>query len=443
MKYVIIGGDAAGMSAAMQIFKYDAKAKITIIEKGEVYSYAQCGIPYVISGDVKSKKELIARDVTIYREKFGMTALVNHEVQQIDVPNKTIIGINNRSSEQFKIEYDKLLIASGANPNIPNWDGVQFPNVHTLKNFTHMEEIMNQLNNDIKNITIIGGGYIGLEMAESFRKLDKNVKIINRSKFVGNIFDTDMAKHIHEEAEKQGVNIVTNESTKKIIGDKKAQYVVTDKGKHKTDLVLISIGISPNNSFLNDTKVKLTKRNAIIVNKWMETNVKDIYAAGDCATQYHRIKQLNDHIPLGTHANKQGRIAGMNMVGEKRQFKGIVGSTILRFFDLALGKTGLSETETKKLNIPYETIVMEGNHIANYYPGAKTLHIKMLYNSETKQLLGAQVIGEEGVDKRIDVLAVALYNEMKMEQLEDLDLSYAPPFNGVWDPIQRAARQAK
>lgn len=443
MQYVIIGGDAAGMSAAMQIYKYDREANITIIEKGEIYSYAQCGIPYVISGDVPSKDHLIVRSPQTYREKFGMNALVNHEVHQIDTKNQMITGVQTKTKESFEIQYDKLLIASGASPNIPDWEGIQFSNVHTVKSIPDMEQIMNQLTEDVKHVTIIGGGYIGLEMAESFHKLDKHVKIINRGDSVGKIFDKEMATYIHQEAKDKGVELVFEENTIRFDGNEKAEYVITDKTKHETDLVIISIGISPNTNFLLETDVELFDNKAVVVNEQMETNVKNIYAAGDCATQFHRIKNDHDYIPLGTTANKQGRIAGMNMVGQDRKFKGVVGSSILKFLDLSLGKTGLSAKEAEQLNLAYKEIFIKENQHASYYPDAKTLCIKLIYHQETMQLLGGQIIGAEGVDKRVDLLAVALFNEMTMQDLEDLDLSYAPPYNGVWDPVQRAARKAE
>ncbi|GAE27896.1 pyridine nucleotide-disulfide oxidoreductase [Halalkalibacter wakoensis JCM 9140] len=217
--------------------------------------------------------------------------------------------------------------------------------------------------------------------------------------------------------------------------------MLTDKGQLDADLVVIAIGVKPNTSFLNGTGIHLFTNGAIKVNSFMETNIKDVYAAGDCATQYHRIKERDDYIPLGTHANKQGRLAGKAMVGAPRPFQGIVGTSIIKFFDLSLGRTGLSEAEIEAQGYPYETISATLPHIAGYYPEPKNLHIRMSYHTETEQLLGAQVIGEAGVDKRIDVLATALFHHMRVSELEDLDLAYAPPYNGVWDPIQRTARR--
>src|SRR5699024_10911435 len=442
MKYIIIGGDAAGMSAAMQLLKHDKEAEITILERGEYYSYAQCGIPYVVSGDIASKDKLIVRKAETYRDKFGMDARTNHEVTSIDPAKKIVCGVNLQTDEKFELTYDKLLIATGADANIPKWSGMRFKNVFTLKDIPDLEKIMTELDGNVKKVTIIGGGYIGLEMAEAFNRIGKEVTVINRGNQVANMFDADMTSYIEAEAEKHGIEFVYGEDTKEITGDEKAEFVITDKGKHATDLVLISIGVTPNTAFLQETDVNQAKNGAVLTNDFMETNVTDIYAAGDCATQYHRVKKKFDFVPLGTHANKQGRIAGINMTGQKRIFKGIVGSSIMKFLDLSLGKTGLSAKEAERLELHYKTVSITTRHIAGYYPGAKKLRIKLVYHKKTRELLGGQVIGEAGVDKRIDVLAVAIFNKMKINDLEDLDLSYAPPYNGVWDPIQRAARKA-
>lgn len=442
MKYIIIGGDAAGMSAAMQLLKHDKQAAITILERGAYYSYAQCGLPYVVSGDIASTDKLVVRSAETYQKKFGMDARTNHEVTSVDPVEKTVCGVNLQTDEKFELSYDKLLIATGADAIIPKWSGLRFQNVFTLKDIPDLEKIMAELDQDVKKVTIIGGGYIGLEMAEAFNRIEKEVTVINRGNQVANIFDADMTSYIETEAEKHGITFIYGEDTKEITGDEQAEYVVTDKGKHATDLVLISIGVTPNTTFLQQTDVNQAKNGAVLTNDFMETNVRGIYAAGDCATQYHRVKKKFDFIPLGTHANKQGRIAGLNMAGQKRAFKGIVGSSIMKFMDLSLGKTGLSAKEAERLGLPYKTVSITSRHIAGYYPGAKKLRIKLVYNEKTRELLGGQAIGEAGVDKRIDVLAVAIFNKMKIDDLEDIDLTYAPPYNSVWDPIQRAARKA-
>ncbi|GGB40336.1 FAD-dependent oxidoreductase [Fictibacillus barbaricus] len=443
MKYCIIGGDAAGMSAAMQIVRNQENPDITVLEKGGIYSYGQCGLPYVVGGLIPSTERLIARSIETFREKYGMDARTFHEVNAVDTVSKTVSGIHTKTGEPFEVGYDKLLIATGVRPIIPKqWTGAHLKGIYPLKTIPDAEELMAGLK-DVQHVTIIGGGYIGLEMAENVLRLGKSVRIIQRSNQLGSIFDEDLAPYIHEEAEKHGIELCLEEEVLGFKGDDHVQFVKTAKKDYPTDLVIVSVGVKPNTEFLKDTDVALNEQGVAVVNERMETNVNGVYAAGDCATHYHRIKKLNDHIPLGTTANKQGRIAGLNMAGVEKHFKGIVGSSIIQFMDLSLGKTGLSNKEAKKLNLPYDEIKITSKSHAGYYPDPKKLELKLTYHKETKKLLGGQIIGAEGVDKRIDVLATALYHEMDVEELADLDLSYAPPYNGSWDPIQQAARRSK
>ncbi|RKQ37969.1 CoA-disulfide reductase [Oceanobacillus halophilus] len=443
MRYVIIGGVAAGMSAAMEIIRTDQSAQVTVLEKGEDYSYGQCGLPYVIGGIIPSLDKVIARSVETFREKYHIDARINTEVTSIDAKQQTVSGIHTNTKEKFQITYDRLLIASGSDPIVPDWNGVHLKGIHTLKTMPDTTEIMKDLTDDRKHVTIVGGGYVGLEMAENFKNLGKHVSLIQRGEQVANIFDEEMAELIHDEARKEGIELILGESVQGFSGDGRVESVHTDKQSYKTDFVLIGIGVQPNTNMLKDTGIYINGQGAIHVNAYMETSLKNIYAAGNCATQYHIIKQVDDYIPLGTTANKQGRIAGANMAGNALTFNGIVGTSIMKFFDLTLGRTGLSEKEAKRYKLPYEVQVTQANSHAGYYPGGETLHIKLIFHKETKQLLGGQVIGKSGVDKRIDVLATALYNKMTIHQLLDLDLAYAPPYNGVWDPVQQMARKVK
>ncbi|MCM3575615.1 CoA-disulfide reductase [Mesobacillus subterraneus] len=443
MKILIIGGDAAGMSAAMQMVRNSSGHEITVLEKGGVYSYGQCGLPYVISGKIESTDRLIARTQSTFKEKYGIDARVFHEVQKVDSENKMVSGINHSNGETFSLPYDRLLIATGVSPVIPKWEGVTLPGIFSLKTIPDAKAIMDYLDKDIKNVTVIGGGYIGLEMAESFAELGKKVTIIERNEQLAKIFDTDMAELIHEEAVKQGIVLKMGESVEAFGGSDHVESVKTDKGEYETDLVLVAVGVKPNTYFLEGTGIKTIGNGAIQVNAYMQTSVEDIYAAGDCATQYHRVKEKDDHVPLGTHANKQGQIAGLNMVDVHKTFKGIVGTSIIKFFDLTLGRTGLSEIEAKRLNIPCGSVTITANDIAGYYPDDKKMKLKLVYHKETHKVLGGQIIGENGVDKRTDVLATAIFHSMTTEELLDLDLAYAPPYNGVWDPIQQAARRVE
>ncbi|MFC4319973.1 FAD-dependent oxidoreductase [Litchfieldia salsa] len=441
MKLVIIGGDAAGMSAAMQIVRNSTNHEITVLEKGGIYSYGQCGLPYVISGKIESTDRLIARTQEEFRDKYGIDARIFHEVNSINPKTKTVSGIDHNTGMTFDLAYDRLLIATGVSPVVPDWEGVSLEGVFTLKTIPDARKMIEYINRDVQNVTVIGGGYIGLEMAESFADLGKKVTLIERNEQLAKIFDKDMADFIHEEAEKNKVVLKLEESVEAFYGNERVQSVKTNKGEYQSDLVLIAVGVKTNTSFLDGTGIVTGINGAIRVNAFMETNVDDIYAAGDCATQFHRIKEKEDHIPLGTHANKQGQIAGLNMIDISKSFKGVVGSSIIKFFSLTLGRTGISESEASLLNIPVKSATIKATDIAGYYPDRKQMTIKLTYHSESRKLLGAQVIGENGVDKRIDVLATALFHSMKIEELLDLDLSYAPPYNGVWDPIQQAARR--
>ncbi|MDC3413280.1 CoA-disulfide reductase [Aquibacillus sp. 3ASR75-11] len=440
MRYVIIGGDAAGMSAAMQIVRKGQNADIVTLEKGDIYSYGQCGLPYTIGGLISSTDKLIARTVEAFREQ-GIDAKTNHEVARVDPVKKAVYGTDTLSGKSFEYRYDKLLLATGASPGVPNIRGIDLTGVHTLKTIADAKQIMEDLNHDVEQVTIVGGGYIGLEMAEAFKLLGKQVRIIEHGDHLAKIFDADMATLIHEEADKQGITVHTNEKVEVLKGEERVEVVQTDKASYPCDLVLISVGIRPNTKLIEGTEIATGIKGAIRVNRYMETNVRDVYAAGDCAEQYHIVKEKDDYIPLGSTANKQGRIAGLNMIGLAKTFKGVTGTSVIKFMDLTLGRTGISEKEAQALNLPYATVRIGSLDIAGYYPDNDPLHVKLIFRKDDERLLGGQLIGKNGVDKRVDVLATALYHGMRLHELEDLDLGYAPPFNSTWDPLQQAARR--
>ncbi|MFF2753752.1 FAD-dependent oxidoreductase [Psychrobacillus sp. NPDC058041] len=440
MEYVIIGGDAAGMSAAMEIIRKDPTAKITTLEKGDIYSYGQCGLPYVVGKHVPSSTDVIARSVEMFRSKYGINAKTGYEVTNIDVVNKKVSGNILQEGDTFELQYDRLLIATGASPVIPDWDGSRLTGIHTIKTIPNTEAIIADLEH-AHQVTIIGGGYIGLEMAENFAILGKKVRIIQRGDQLAGIFDKDMATLIYKEAANHHIEVILNEEVISISGEERVEEVLTNKGSYQTDLVLIAVGVKPTTEFLKNTGISTLPNGAIIVNAHLETNVEGVYAAGDCATHFHRIKQKDDYIPLGTTANKQGRLAGFNMMGNVEEFKGIVGTSIMKFFDLTIGKTGLSEKELNQLGIQYETHMQQATDIAGYFPDKELMHIKLLYRRDNQLLLGGQIIGGKGVDKRIDVLATALFHQMAVTDLLDLDLAYSPPYNGVWDPLQQLAKR--
>ncbi|KHE73233.1 CoA-disulfide reductase [Halobacillus sp. BBL2006] len=443
MKIVIIGGDAAGMSAAMQIVRNSEGHEIITIERGEITSYGQCGLPYVVSGDVESTEDLVARTPETFQNKYGIDVRTLHEVTKVDCDHKIVYGMNHRTGEEFEQKYNRLLIATGADPILPPWDGRDLKGIFSLKTIPDVQAIMDDLSHDIQNVTIIGGGYIGLEMAESLVEIGKNVRIIDRGKQLAKIFDEDMGRLIHEEAENHGIQFNLGESVEEFKGQDRVQTIVTDKGEYDSDFVLVAVGVTPNTAFLEGTGIAKGIKDAIEVNAFMETSIMHIYAAGDCATQFHRVKQRSDYVPLGTHANKQGRAAGLNIIGKRKVFQGIVGTSILKFFDLTLARTGISEKEAEQEHLPFRKILIESTHAAGYYSKEDPLTVKLLYHEDSRKLLGGQIIGKQGTDKRLDVLATALYHEMTVDELADLDLAYAPPYNSVWDPIQQAARRAE
>lgn len=440
MKYVIIGGDAAGMSAAMEIYRNVPGAEITSLERGFIYSYGQCGLPYVVDGRISSTKRLIARDVETFRDKYGIDARVGYEVNGIDVDKQLVFG-TQASGEAFELPYDKLLIATGADPTMPVKKGAHLAGIHTVKTIPQLEDLLADLTPDIETVTIIGGGYIGLEMAETIHACGKKVRLIQRSSYVARILDEEFAQHVHDEAKKNDIELLLNTDVEAFEGQHRVEQVLTDKDALQTDLVIMAVGIKPNTQFLEGTGIAMLKNGAIIVNRHLETSIENIYAAGDCATHFNIVKERLDYIPLGTTANKQGRLAGLNMSGKFAPFRGIVGTSILKFFNLTIATTGINEQKAKELGFDYEAFKLSARHIAGYYPGAQRMYIKIIVRKRDQLLLGAQIVGPSGVDKRIDVFATALYSKMTLPDLLDLDLAYAPPFNGVWDPLQQIARK--
>ncbi len=445
MKYVIIGGDAAGMSAATQIRRLKPESEVVVFEKGKILSYAQCGLPYYVAGLVPTSEDLIARTKEQFEEKYGINIHLSHEITGINTDKQLVRGNDLEKGISFEENYDYLLIATGGEAIVPPWTGVDLERVSVLKTIPDADRILDWLdkNPEITKVTVIGGGYIGLEMAEAFHLKGKEVQIIDIADQLNASFDPDMAIHAKEELEKKGIKVSLNEEVKGFKGDSKVRSVETDKGEYPTDLVIVAIGIKPNSHFAKDAGIELGPKGAIKVNEKMQTSIPNIYAAGDCATHYHIVKEQDDFIPLGTTANKQGRIAGTNLGGGDASFKGIVGTAVMKVLDLDMARTGLSEKEAKALNLEYETVSIRSRHHATYYPNAKRLFIKLVFDKNNRRLLGGQVVGYEGVDKRIDILAIAITQKLTIDELQDLDLSYAPPFNGVWDPVQQASRVAE
>ncbi|NLK64677.1 MAG: FAD-dependent oxidoreductase [Tissierellia bacterium] len=429
MRIVIIGAVAAGTSAATEIRRKNKEAEIIIYEKDKYISYAGCGMPYYISNETESFSSLVPRDAEFFKEKHNIDIYIEHEVKSVNPEDKTLV-VKNTSGE-FMDRYDKLIIATGASPVKPDLKGADRDNVFLLRNIKDMISIKNYIE-EIKpsSTAIVGSGFIGLEMCESFKFLGLDVTIIARSKISKGI-DNELSLYIEDHLREKGVNVYTNTKTVEI----NDQGVVLDKGSLvKADMVLLATGAKPNVTLAKNMGVDIGITGAIKVDKHMKTNIDDVYSCGDCIEMYSFINGAPLYRPLGSTANKTGTIAGSNVIGTKEEFKGILGTAIYRVFDLTVGMTGFSEEEAIKHGYNVVTITdIRANKPE--YMGGKPIIIKALAEKETGRLLGAQMVGYEGVDRRLDVFVTASTLNAKAEDLMHLDLAYAPPYSTPRDPL--------
>jgi NADPH-dependent 2,4-dienoyl-CoA reductase/sulfur reductase-like enzyme len=440
---VIIGGDAAGMSAASKVRRNQSEREIIVFEKSAYTSYSACGIPYFISETVKDTEELVVRNPKTFREKYNIDVRTMHLVLEVDTAHKRIKVLNKEKNEEFWQEYDQLLIATGGKPYCPDIEGKDADNafgISTLKSGINIENYIEE--KKPKSAVIIGGGYIGLEMAEALLIRGLKVTLVNRSKEVMNTLDPDMGAMVSEAMRNLGVTLYCEEELKSFeIDGNLIKAVVTDKQTIPTDIVVFGMGSSPNTAFLTGSGIEFGVRNAIKVDAQMKTNIKDIWAAGDCTETLHLISHKHVYIALGSIANKTGLVAGSSIAGETPVFPGVVGTAVCKICSYEVARTGLLEKDLKNLNIDYVTDTIKSKTRAHYYPNAKDITVKLLAEKNSGRLLGGQIIGEEGAAKRIDVLATALTHNLTLQNIIDLDLSYAPPFSPVWDPVQTAARK--
>lgn len=442
-KIVVIGGDAAGMSAASKIRREQADCEIIVFEKSEYTSYSACGIPYFISGEVEEWEELIVRTPEQFKEKYNIQAKTFHEVLEVNTDENKVLVHNYNDKTQFWESYDHLLIATGGKafcPTVENHTADGIFGIQTITSGQKVDAFITK--HKPKKAVIVGGGYIGLEMAEALVLKGLKVTIVNRSEEVMNTLDPDMGKKVHDILVNLGVAIFNTESLKHFEAkDGIVTAVVTDKKTIKTDLVILGMGTSPNTSFLEKSKIKLSERKAIKVNRNQQTNIKNVWSAGDCAETKNLVTNKPFYIALGTVANKTGLVAGTNIAGGNIKFPGVVATAVCKICSYEIARTGLLEKECVDYKIDYVTTVIKSKTRAGYFPGAKDIYVKLLAEKETGKLLGGQIIGEEGAAKRIDVLATALIYKLTLQNIIDLDLSYAPPFSPVWDPVQTAARK--
>lgn len=442
-KLIVIGGDAAGMSAASKVRREQPDFEIVVFEKSEFTSYSACGIPYFISGIVENLEDLIVRSPEKFIEKYNIQVKTLHEVIEVDTDQNRVLVHNYNDKTQFWESYDELLIATGGKsfcPEVENHTVDGIFGIQTLSSGKKVDAFIEE--HQPKNAVIVGGGYIGLEMAEALILTGIKVTIIDRAPEVMATLDPDMGKKVHEVLENLGVTIYNSESLSHF--EEKngiVSGVVTDKKTIKTDMVILGMGTAPNTAFLINSKIKLSDKKAIKVNRKQQSNIKNVWAAGDCAETRNLVSKKPFYIALGTVANKTGLVAGTNISGGDLKFPGVVATAVCKICVYEIARTGLLEKECKEFKIDFVSTTIKSKTRAGYFPGAKDIFVKLIAEKKTGRLLGGQIIGEEGAAKRIDVLATALTCKLNLQNIIDLDLSYAPPFSPVWDPVQTAARK--
>ena len=439
---VIIGGVAAGMSCAAKLQRETTEVNITVYEKGEFISYGACGLPYYIGDLIKDPKELIVRTPEDYQEK-RMDVRIHHEVLAVDPSKKSVTVKDLKNNQTFEKTYDSLLIATGAAPITPGFMQGAPKNVFTLRDVPDGNNIKEAaMAPEIKNIVIVGGGYIGLELVESFHTLGKNVTLVNRSGKIMKTYDEEIREVLFKELAEKSINLHLSDSVEGFTRNDEGyvSHVKTDRNAYKADLVVMAIGVAPSTEFLEGTGIETLKNGAVITNERMETNIEDIYAAGDCATVHHKLLDMPVHIPLATHASKQGRLLAEILAGKDRSFPGALGTSVVKILDLTLAQTGLSEKQAKDHNFNYQTNFIKTSHRAGYYPDNTPVYIKYLFDKDTKVLLGAQMVGPEGIAHRINTLALAVDRGLTLEDILLSDFAYAPPFSATWDALQVAAK---
>lgn len=440
MKVVIIGGVAGGATAAARIRRLDETAEILVFERSGYISYANCGLPYYIGDVITDPEALTLQTPESFFSRFRVTMKVRHEVTAIHPERNTVSVTNLETGEEFEESYDKLLLSPGAKPTQPKLPGTGISKLFTLRTVEDTFRIKEYINQkQPKSVVLAGGGFIGLELAENLRELGMDVTIVQRPKQLMNPFDADMAAFIHNEMRSHGVRLALGHTVEGFEEKEgKVQVLLKDETPLQADMVILAIGVTPDTWLAKNAGLKLGIKDSIVVNDRMETSVPNIYAVGDAVQVKHYVTGLDALISLAGPANKQGRIAADNICGGDSRYQGSQGSSVIKVFDMTAASTGVNETNARKAGLDVDKVILSPMSHAGYYPGGKVMTMKVVFEKETYRLLGAQIVGYEGVDKRIDVLATAIHAGMKATELKDLDLAYAPPYSSAKDPVNMA-----
>lgn len=440
MKVVIVGGVAGGATAAARIRRLDESAQILVFERSGYVSYANCGLPYYIGGVITDSEELTLQTPESFWERFRVEMKIRHEVTAIHPEQKTVTVRNLETGAVFEESYDKLLLSPGARPTQPDLPGIGLDRLFTLRTVEDTFRIHDFIRQQKpRSVVLAGGGFIGLELAENFREQGIEVTIVQRPRQLMSPFDPEMAAFLHAKMRKKGIRLMLGSSVEGF-QEKSGTIQVLLKGEEpvSADMAVLAIGVTPDTPLAREAGLELGIKGSILVNDRMETSAPDIYAVGDAVQVKHFVTGEAALISLAGPANKQGRIAADNICGGDSRFSGSLGSSVIKLFDMTAASTGINERTAKAAGIDWGKVYLSPSSHAGYYPGARVMTMKVLFEKETFRLLGAQIVGYDGVDKRIDVLAAAIHAGMSALQLKDLDLAYAPPYSSAKDPVNMA-----
>lgn len=432
MKTIIIGGVAGGASAAARLRRLNEACEIVILERGDFISFANCGLPYYIGGAITDKNDLTLQTPESFRKRFNIDVRVNNEAVKISPEEKTVTVKNLKSGEIYTESYDNLILSPGAEPIKPNIDGIDSNTVFTLRNIPDTLKIKEYIEKSKpKSAVVIGGGYIGVEMAENLKESGLDVSVVELADHLIAPLDFDMAADVHRYIKSKEIKLYLNNGVKAIDGN----TVILQNGTIDAEMIIMSVGVRPETSLAKDCGIEVNRRGSIIVDPHMKTNIQNIYAVGDAVEAEDFITKSPAFIPLAGPANKQGRIAADNICGINSEYTGTQGSAVLKLFDMTVATTGINEKSASSAGIDYDkTYIYSGSH-ASYYPGASNMSIKALWDKKTLKIIGAQIVGFDGVDKRMDVLASSIRFGAKITDLANLELCYAPPFGSAKDPV--------
>ena len=444
-RVVVVGADAAGMSAASQAKRMRGDdLDVVALERGSHTSYSACGIPYWIGGDVGSVDDLVARTPEQHRAN-GIDLRLRSEATAVDMDRREVEVRDHESAKTYRVGFDHLVLATGARPRRPDIPGIDAPAVLGVQTLDDGERALAALEDSPRRVVVVGGGYIGIEMAEAMVNRGLTVTVVTRSPEPMATLDADMGRLVHAAMEGMGIDVRTSVRLQAIETDSenRVRAVVTDDGTFEADLVVLGTGVEPETTLAASAGLTLGRWGGLVTDLQMRVFDADgVWAAGDCVESIDLVSGNRVHVALGTHANKQGRVLGTNLGGGYATFPGVVGTAVSKVCDLEIARTGLKETDCDVVGYQWLSVAVESTTRAGYFPGAAQITVKLVVEKRTGRLLGGQIVGKEAAAKRIDTLAVALWNRMTVEEISGLDLGYAPPFSPVWDPVLIAARKA-